>query len=130
VYFFQVFVHRELSPEKGQEALAQIMQEVTKQQGGVGFQTVKVEGANRSVDPFPEWLKLLFATAKLEYDTVNFCYQKEFRTLSEAEQYRTWFDQEFRPYLKAKNFADDAFIQSLHVRVMEDTADVAGLTSF
>jgi hypothetical protein len=130
VVLLQVFIHRALTPEQGQLALAEMLKEAAKQPtlGATNTGAVRVAGYNRFENDFPQWLQQILTDYKLTYDSVNLCYQGRFNQEANAEAWRLWFERELRPYMVREFPSFDS--NSVHVRVMTVSEDVANAESF
>lgn len=130
----QIFVHRELSPQQGQEYLQRMIDEADQRSGkgapgGGATHAVKVNNVSRWENPFPEVVQTAFEDRlKLQFDSVNLCYFFSFSTEHEAEKWRKWFDADMRPWIAANAPSFD--VSKLHVRVMGEHETVSGAESY
>jgi len=128
-YLFQVFVHRELSPEDGQRRLEVMIQEIDRLKGQRSLSAIRtLENTHES--PFPDWLSRILEHYGFTYESINFCYMQKFQAEQEAVATMTWFDQVLRPWIANQGDGYGKFLQKVHVRVMDDHEAVYGLPSY
>lgn len=127
MFLFIILVHREFSPEQGQAALDAMIANIDQQQIGGSIGAVRLPGQNRFENPFPDWFQDAARGWQLEYNDVNYCYQRFYSTRAKADAALHWFDTSVRPWIQSR---DARWASTVSVRVMDDHADHHEYDSF
>jgi hypothetical protein len=126
MYDFQVMMQpRLLTPEQGQEKLAQMLEEIKRNEAtaAVGVNTLKMDGVNVHSNPFPNWLHdWIRRVPGMQFDTINFMFWKRCSTREEAEALRQWVNN-LKNWARANDQQKFADFERLVVNIMDVSAD-------
>lgn len=126
MFLFQVFIHRELTPEQGQQYLQHMISEIDRNPTQWTPGACKIPGVNRFENPFPDWLSSTLQQYGFEYDSINLCYAGRFQSESAAEVWRNWFDNTVRPWAAQYGLNTT----NVHCRVMCEHPEVDAMLAY